>query len=196
MAPRCVNYRSAQSIREIIHDSEKRRVAIDGPSYFPERLSARQCPPMNDSRPECWIYRWWGRWRDWTSSTSNIYVSSDEPGLFPSLCNCSSHRRVLLLLLFFPLLLRLPLRASRLTATTVINWWASRHAAYLLRFFLSLFLLANRPTFVNSIVLLRRPRRWRRRRQWLPASSYFSPDSGFPATGASIRRPNATVTAR
>lgn len=114
MAPRCVNYRSAQSIREIIHDSETSR-RDRCLSYFPERLSARQCPPMNDSRPGCWIYRWWGRWRDWTSSTFNIYVSSDEPGLFPSLCNCSSHRRVLLLLLFFPLLLRLPLR-------NVVDW--------------------------------------------------------------------------
>lgn len=128
MTPRCVNYRSAQSIRERIHDSEtsrRDRCLL----YFLERLFARQCPPMNDSRPGCWIHRWWGRWRDWTSSTFNIYVSSDEPGLFPSLCNCSSHRRVLLLLLFFPLLLRLPLRTSRLTTTTVINWWAPCVAA-------------------------------------------------------------------
>jgi len=121
-----------------------------------------------------------------------VYVSSDKPRLFLSLYDCFSHRRVhLLCFFFFPLLLCLPLRLSWLTATMVINWClASLHAAYLSHFFLSLFLLANRPTFVNSVILLRRPRWWWR---WLPASSYFPPDSGFPAAGASIRRPNMTV---
>lgn len=119
---------------------------------------------------------------NWDFSPSPIVSPTDE---------CASPASFFSHFFFVPLL-----RSPRSTATTVINWCSVSLHTYLLRvvahllaprFFLSLFLFVNRPTFVNSLVL-RRPRRWWRRR-WLPASSYFPPDSGFPAAGTSIRRP-------
>lgn len=138
------------------------------------------------------VHRWTNRFRDSNLPTMRtlawsdvvyVYVSN-EPRLFLSLYDCFSHRRVHLLCFLFShfflafLFVRLDWPRRWLTD-------ASRRCVLLIYFFLSLFLLANRPTFVNSVILLR-PWRWR---QWLPASSYFPPDSGFPAAGASIRRP-------
>lgn len=105
LASRCA-YRSVQSIREIIRDGVTSRRNL--------RLVLSQ-PIIR----EAVYYRRMGRFRVWDVEffeegdvrvagrclRVNVYVFSDEQELFPSLYDCSSHRRVLLLFPFiFPLL--------------------------------------------------------------------------------------------